>query len=160
MNNRLRILKEYLYYKHLDFKNRNALSRYQEKKIQKQLNFLAKHSSFYKNYQGKPLSEYPLMDKANMMKHFNHLNTVSVDREEALSFAIEAERTREFTPKLGSITVGLSSGTSDMRGVFLISDQEQSQWVGYILAKVLYGSILDSYKVAFLCGLTAIYIRQ
>lgn len=149
MGNKLKILKEYLHYKHLDFKDRDTLSHYQEKQIQKQLNFLTKHSSFYKSYQGKPLSEYPMMDKASMMEHFNELNTVSIDRDEALSFAIESERTREFAPKLGSITVGLSSGTSDMRGAFLISEQEQSQWAGYILSKVLYGSILNSYKVAF-----------
>lgn len=149
MSNKFSVLKEYLYYKHLDFKDRETLSRYQQKKIGKQLDFLTTHSSFYKDYQGKPLKEYPIMDKASMMAHFNELNTVSIDRDEALSFAIKAEKNREFKPKLGNITVGLSSGTSDTRGAFLVSEKEQNQWAGYILSKVLYGSILDSYKIAF-----------
>ena len=42
-------------------------------------------------------------------------------KKEAEDFAIMAEKTRIFSPKLKGITVGLSSGTSGKRGIFLVS---------------------------------------
>lgn len=61
-----------------------------------------------------------------MMEHFSELNMMGISREEAEKFAVQAERDRDFTPKLKGVTVGLSSGTSGKRGIFLISDQEKS----------------------------------
>lgn len=84
-----------------------------------------------------------------MMENFNKINTVGIDREEALEFAIGSERTREFSPKLHNITVGLSSGTSHSRGIFLVANAEKDQWAGYILAKVLPKGILGKCKIAF-----------
>lgn len=149
MNAKLEVAKNYLRFKHQRFKSREELEQYQERKIKKQINFVVKHSSFYREYKEKKLSEYPIMDKKTMMEHFNSLNTVGIDKDKALSFAIDSEKTRNFTPTLQNITVGLSSGTSDTRGVFLVSDREKNQWAGYILSKVLYGSLLGSYKIAF-----------
>lgn len=146
---KLTILKNYLNYKNKKFKNRDALEAYQKKHIKKQLDYVASKSPFYKGYTGKPLSDYPIMDKKIMMENFNELNTVGIDKEEALAFAIDAEKTRSFSPTLKNITVGLSSGTSDTRGVFLVADKEKDIWAGYILSKVLYGSILDNVKIAF-----------
>ncbi|MFR2693157.1 MAG: hypothetical protein ACLTBV_21985 [Enterocloster bolteae] len=59
-----------------------------------------------------------------MMEHFDELNTVGIGREEALEFAVLAERQRNFSPKQG-LTVGLSSGTSGKQGIFLVSDDEK-----------------------------------
>lgn len=149
MKDKLAIVRYYLHYKNQRFRSREALETYQNRKIAEQLDFVTRHSEFYRDYEGKSLQEFPVMDKKQMMEHFNALNTVGIDREEALSFAIDSEKTRSFQPKLQNITVGLSSGTSDTRGAFLISDEEKRQWAGYILSKVLYGSILGKYKVAF-----------
>ena len=149
MSNKIDILRTYLKYKNMRFKDRAALEKYQEKKISKQLDFVTSHSRLYEKYKGKPLSDYPLMDKKQMMEHFDELNTVGTNRDEAMKLAIDSERSRDFFEKLNHITVGLSSGTSDTRGIFLVSDKEKDTWAGYILSKVLYGSILGKYEVAF-----------
>ena len=46
-------------------------------------------------------------------------------------------------------TVGLSSGTSGQRGVFLASRRERLAWAGIILAKALPQSIFKKQKIAF-----------
>ncbi len=149
MSNKINILMTYLKYKNKHFKSRAELEQYQQKQIEKQLKFVTAHSKMYESYKGKPLSEYPLMDKKQMMANFDELNTVGTNRDEAMKLAIDSERSRDFSEKLNHITVGLSSGTSDTRGIFLVSDKEKDMWAGYILSKVLYGSILGKYEVAF-----------
>lgn len=149
MGNKLRILGHYLVYKNRKFRTREQVEQYQQKKLKKQLEFVTTHSVFYQDYAGKALEEYPLMDKKNMMENFNQLNTVGIDRDEALKFAIEGERTREFDERLHGVTIGLSSGTSHSRGIFLVADKEQDQWAGYVLAKFLPRSILSPCKIAF-----------
>lgn len=148
MSDQLSVLKYYLYYKYRKpFSNRRQLEQWQQKKMKRHLEYVAAHSPLY---QGKSrLTEYPVIDKTFMMEHFNALNTASIDRDEALEFAVGAERERDFAPKLKGTTVGLSSGTSGKRGIFLVSDQEKNRWAGYILARFLPGSILDTYAIAF-----------
>jgi putative adenylate-forming enzyme len=133
--------------------DRAALERWQERQIQKRLRFVQKHSPFYRElWGGRPLTEwkqFPVIDKAVMMEHFDRLNTAGIRKEEAMNLALEAERTRNFTPQLGGITVGLSSGTSGSRGLFLVSPDEQAAWAGMMLAKVLPGPLWQREKIAF-----------
>ena len=84
-----------------------------------------------------------------MMEHFNALNCVGIDRDEALSLAIDSEKQREFSGKLGGISVGLSSGTSGARGLFLVSDRERALWAGTVLAKFLPKGRLFGHRIAF-----------
>lgn len=148
MTDQLKVLKYYLYYKYRrPFSDRQALEQWQRKKLKKHLEYVAEHSGLYKGM--KDLADYPVIDKTYMMEHFDDLNTVGLRRDDAEAFAIRAERERDFSPKLDGVTVGLSSGTSGRRGIFLVSDGEKNRWAGYILAKFLPGSILDSYDIAF-----------
>ena len=149
MIDKIRIVKNYIYYRMKKYKNREELEKYQKKKINKQLKFVTQNSKFYSTYKGKELKKFPIVNKKIMMENFNSLNTVNIDRDEALNFAIECEKTREFTPKLKNVTIGLSSGTSNTRGVFLVADEEKSQWAGYIISKILEDNIFKSTKVAF-----------
>ena len=55
------------------------------------------------------------------MADFRAYNTVGISYDDAMAVAMEAERSRDFTPTLGDVTVGLSSGTSGRRGLFLSS---------------------------------------
>lgn len=148
MADQFSVLKYYLYYKYRrPFSDRSSLERWQEQKIRKHLKYIAGHSAVYRGVE--QLSSCPVTDKTFMMEHFDGLNTVGIGREEALDFAVRAEREREFTPKLKGVTVGLSSGTSGNRGIFLVSDDEKNRWAGYVLAKFLPGSILGKYSIAF-----------
>jgi putative adenylate-forming enzyme len=137
-------------YKWLD---RAAFEQWQEKRIIQHLAFVRKQSPFYRKlWSDRPLPEwrhFPLLDKNIMMTSFDQLNTAGIGKVEALAVAIHAENTRDFAPKIGNIIVGLSSGTSGNRGLFLISPQEQAQWAGTIMAKVLPGSLLQSEQIAF-----------
>ena len=67
-----------------------------------------------------------------MMTHFNELNTLGVDRDQALEMAIRGEQTRDFTEMNGEVAVGLSSGTSGHRGVFVTTEKERSMWAAAI----------------------------
>jgi len=83
------------------------------------------------------------------MTHFNELNTQGVDRDEALSLAIESEKTRDFTELKGEVAVGLSSGTSGHRGLFITTEKERSMWAAAILAKMLPKGQLFGHRIAF-----------
>ncbi len=148
MLEQIKVLKYYLYYKYfLRMGSRRRLKKWQERKIQRHLVFVGKKSKIYRGK--KDLKEYPIVNKQFMMTNFDRLNTVGIRKKEAEAFAVRAERDRNFVPKLRKITVGLSSGTSGKRGIFLVSDKERVRWAGYILARFLPGSILGKYSIAF-----------
>lgn len=58
------------------------------------------------------------MDKATLMGDFAAYNTRDLSLEQVLPLAVQAEQSRDFSPTLGDITVGLSSGTSGAQGCF------------------------------------------
>ncbi|MFD2329015.1 F390 synthetase-related protein [Cohnella sp. GCM10020058] len=92
---------------------------------------------------------FPEIDKSAMMAGFDRLNTVGIAKSEAFAVAEAAERSRDFSPALRGITVGLSSGTSGNRGLFLVSPEEQAAWAGTVLGKLLPVSPLSRFKIAF-----------
>jgi putative adenylate-forming enzyme len=130
-------------------KTREKIDSYQEKKINKQLKYMRKHSDYIRELGEKPLEELPLMDKQVMMTHFDRLNTVGVEKEKAFELALRSEEEREFNEQYGDISVGLSSGTSGHRGLFLTSEREQGVWAGTILAKLLPKKQMLGHKISF-----------
>ncbi|MBP3041587.1 adenylate cyclase [Bacillaceae bacterium Marseille-Q3522] len=156
--NKTTILKQYLLTKFFrKFHTREEVLNYQNKKIKQHLQFVINHSpfykSFYKDYQREVNDNkwhmLPKIDKTMMMNNFDRFNTVGIKKDEAFNIAIEAEKTRNFSPKIGNISIGLSSGTSGNRGIFLVSDKEAALWAGTVLAKLLPGSLLAKHKIAF-----------
>jgi putative adenylate-forming enzyme len=89
--------------------------------------------------QGSPvrLGDLPIADKQTLLTHFDALNTREIRFDDAMRLALAAERSRDFSPELGDITVGMSSGTSGQRGLFLVSRRERLLWAGTILARAL-----------------------
>ena len=134
------------------FRTRKALRNYQKQRVLRQLAYFKEHSPYFKGLSVHSFEDFrklPLMNKAFMMEHFNALNSVGIDRDEALSLAIDGEKQREFSEKLGGISVGLSSGTSGARGLFLVSDRERALWAGTVLAKFLPKGKLFGHRIAF-----------
>jgi putative adenylate-forming enzyme len=133
--------------------DRAAFERWQERQVLRQLRFVKERSAFYRElWEERPLEQwrqFPTIDKAAMMAHFDRLNTADIRKEAAMEVALEAESTRDFRPRIGNVTVGLSSGTSGNRGLFLVSDREQAAWAGTMLAKVLPGPLRRAEKIAF-----------
>ena len=91
---------------------------------------------------------FPTVDKRTMMEHFGRFNTIGVTRDEAMAVALDAERRRDFTAVVRGCTVGLSSGTSGHRGLFLVSPDEQTRWAGTILARAI-PDLRPGHRVAF-----------
>ena len=148
MSDKLEVLKYYLYYKYRrPFVSRKQLENWQNRRLSDHIAYVSGHSAIYRGKER--MEEFPVIDKTFMMEHFNELNTVGIDRDQAMEFAVWAERERNFTPKLKGTTVGLSSGTSGRRGIFLVSDDEKNRWAGYILARFLPGGIFKTYSIAF-----------
>ena len=111
---------------------------------------ILKKSKFYQELanQNKPLKDYPIVNKAVFMELFDDINTCDIKLDDAYKIALEAETSRDFSPNINEITIGLSTGTSGNRGVFLASENERAKWVGAILDRVI-GFSLKKRSVAF-----------
>lgn len=121
---------------------RSVLLRRQAVRLDDFLREVVPRAPFYRGYAAR-LDALPVVDKATTLAHFGGVNTVGVSLEQALDVALAAERSRDFAPTLpGGITVGLSSGTSGTRGVFLVSAAERARWAGVLLARLLSRSSL------------------
>ena len=130
-----------------------SVERYQEQHAQKMVAYAARHSPFYRaHWEGYDLRDWralPAVDKQLMMAHFDTFNTRGIQRDTAMEVALQAERSRDFRPVLHGLTVGLSSGTSGHRGLFLVSPWEQAAWAGTILARTLHHLPRRRLRVAF-----------
>jgi putative adenylate-forming enzyme len=132
------------------FKTRVQLLAYQQAKLQKHFTWLKQHSPFYKSLQDVDFQQLTLMNKAAMMEYFDLLNTQQISLEQAMRIAVAAETTRDFQETLGhGITVGLSSGTSGNKGIFLATENERAQWVAEVLRRVLPIKIGQQQRIAF-----------
>lgn len=128
--------------KHLD----NVMCR----RLRRFENFLLRESPFYSALLQKfhHVLSLPVINKADYLANFNTINTVGVNYDIAMQVALRAEVSRDFTPMLGDISVGLSSGTSGNRGLFLTSSKERARWVAAIIHRVI-GWSWRPRKVAF-----------
>ncbi|PIT13479.1 CoF synthetase [Snodgrassella alvi] len=132
----------------LHFTNRQQLEHYQQRQLQRFCRQVLAKSPYFKPVSALPLTEWPLMDKAVMMDNFNRMNTAGLNVDELLACAQRSETERDFTPKVGRYSVGLSTGTSGRRGVFVVSEREQQHWAGMMLAKMLPESIFAGERIA------------
>lgn len=121
----------------LNFRERGQLENWQHAQLRRFLREVLPLAPRYQGVRTTTLADVPCMDKASMMADFAGGNTRGISLDQALSLALAAEQSRDFSAKLGDLTVGLSSGTSGNRGVFLVSDAERVRWAGILLARVM-----------------------
>lgn len=132
------------------FKNREELANFQNGKLKKHVLWVKENSQFYKNLNEHEIKDFPLMNKEQMMLHFDELNTEGVKKVDAFRIANQAEETRDFTETLKKgLTVGLSSGTSGNKGIFLATQSERAQWVAEVLRRVLPIKLFQKQHIAF-----------
>lgn len=133
--------------------HRLDLLKWQDQQVQDFVDRIRAKSPFYQQHWAGMPSEswqtFPCIDKAVWMTNFDTINTVGLCKEEALEFATAAETHRQFKATLKGVTVGLSSGTSGQRGLFLASPTERHRWAGEILAHVLPKGLLHPERIAF-----------
>ncbi|WP_103104517.1 F390 synthetase-related protein [Brevibacillus reuszeri] len=149
------LLRQYIRTKWLArrFSTREQLESWQSAQVQAMLRRILPDSPFYRERLGDlDTADWRSMepiDKKLMMAHFDELNTRGIKKEDAFRVALKAEVTRDFAPQLEGVTVGLSSGTSGNRGLFLVGREEQAKWAGTILAKALPGPLWSEHRIAF-----------
>lgn len=135
------------------WKDRAELAEWQERRIRRHVEEVRKNSRFYRElWSGIPDAQwrrFPIIEKSLMMGNFDDLNTAGITKEQAFAEAYEAENSRNFKPTLQGVTVGLSSGTSGSRGIFLVGEREQAAWTGTVLAKLLPGGLWKRARIAF-----------
>jgi putative adenylate-forming enzyme len=134
------------------FRSEEKLRVYQNKQLKNfQENVLSK-SNYYKKYNQLDTikwSEIPIISKPEFMSNFDAINTCGIKLNEALELAIQSENTRDFKSEINGITVGLSTGTSGKRGVFLVSETERAKWVALVMQRVIRVKLFKRQKVAF-----------
>nr|CAA9237071.1 Adenylate-forming enzyme [uncultured Armatimonadetes bacterium] len=130
-----------------------SLRRYQERRARRIVAFADARAPFYhEHWRGRDLRDWralPTVDKRQMMAHFDTFNTRGIACEAAMAAALRAEQSRDFAPTIEGLTVGLSSGTSGHRGLFLVGPEEQDAWAGTVLARTLHRLPRRGYRVAF-----------
>jgi putative adenylate-forming enzyme len=94
------------------------------------------------------LNNFPIIEKNTFMSHFDKINTLSLKLDQCMEIAIKSEDTRDFSPMINNVAIGLSTGTSGNRGLFLVSARERAIWVAGILDRVI-GLSFKKRKVAF-----------
>lgn len=119
------------------FTTREQLLTWQARQLQRFLTKTLPRAPFYRGCAGAPLAQLPIVNKAVLMAEFSRMNTRGISLDAALEVAWRAEQSRDFAPLLDDLAVGLSSGTSGQRGVFLVSPAERAQWAGLMFAKAL-----------------------
>ncbi len=128
------------------------LERWQQRRALTLVQYVRNHSAFYRElWNEKSDSEwrdFPTVDKAQMMASFDTFTTIGVSRDVVMQTALHAEAHRDFSAVVRGCTVGLSSGTSGHRGVFLVSEEEQTRWAGTILARAI-PDLRPGHRVAF-----------
>ena len=109
----------------------------QEKKFRKLQSRVFAKSDFYNRYAASNLTDIPVVTKKEYIENFNKINTAGLDKNTAFDIAIAADQSRNHTQEYKGYSVGLSSGTSGNRGIYILSENERSQWAGYIIGKML-----------------------
>ena len=107
-------------------------------------------SEFYKSFNvfKHKFSDLPIMNKEIFMKNFDSINTAGISYNQANILAENAEKSRNFNAMIEDISVGLSTGTSGNRGIFLLNSFERAKWVAHILDRVIV-NFNKKHKVAF-----------
>lgn len=144
----LPVLWHYWRSKGLFFADRAQLEKYQSLRFEKFKRRVLSKSPYFQQFLTQPFETWPIMNKNIMMEHFNYMNTQGLDKAELLECALRSESSRDFSPRFGKFSVGLSSGTSGKRGLFVVQPKEQAIWAGGMLSKMLPKGLFAGEKVA------------
>lgn len=132
----------------------DALVRFQDRRARAAVEFARRHSPFFRSHYGErdacEWRDFPTVDKAAMMANFDAYTTRGVSLAEVMPLALEGELEGGGPPTWRRLTIGLSSGTSGHRGIFVADERERMTWAGTILARMLPAWPPRGYRVALL----------
>lgn len=135
------------------FRSRNELDAWHDARVIEHLAWVREKSPHYRrlfdSVDVRAWRTFPTSDKRVMVEDFDDANTAGLKREDLLPIASSAERSRDFSGKVRGHSVGLSSGTSGRRSLFVSSGRENDRWAGAVLARVLRQPISSCRRIAF-----------
>jgi putative adenylate-forming enzyme len=129
------------------FRDRESLRKWQDQMTDQHWQWVKAHSPYLKSL-ATDWRDLPIQNKQSWMQNFSGWNTAGIKLEIAASVAEAAERSRDFSSEIDGYTVGLSSGTSGSRGVFLASNAERRMWAGTLLARILPTTLWHRHRAA------------
>lgn len=118
------------------FKSSNNLLAHQQKQLKKYFEKLKVLGKF-NNLTFDEFKLLPQINKKKFIENFKEYNLESLTYDECVNFAKKQEKERNFNQMLRGASVGLSSGTSGISGVFVTTKKEQIKWAAIILGKML-----------------------
>ena len=106
---------------------RENIHQYQWRAVEALLAVVRQKSPFYRDLyrdcEVRSLAEFaklPTIHKAAMMENFDRLNTAGLKKDELVTYAVAKERARDYLGYYaGEYVVGLSSGTSGAKGIYV-----------------------------------------
>ncbi|MEG3086982.1 F390 synthetase-related protein [Sphingomonas sp. PB4P5] len=120
----------------------NAVRRYQQRQLARLIRDAARDLPFYRAYTGVPFDAWPVLDKAAQLADFAALNQAGLTADAVRAALIRGEE------RIGGHLIGMSTGTSGNRGVYVITEAERFVWLGTILAKTLPDALWRRHRVA------------
>ncbi len=117
--------------RHLYHYSPEAVREYQEKKVMELMKFSINHSKYYRDsltdFDWDDFSSFyqmPIINKQIMMDNFDDINTCGLELEDVKAYAVEKELNKDY---LGyykdQYVIGLSSGTSGNKGIYITSKE-------------------------------------
>ena len=150
---KLRLLRLVLVYlwvrKFRKFRNPARLLKWQRRRTERLLRTLTIISPFFRRFSDVSFECLPIINRATYATNFDELNTRGLRQVDVLSRCRDAEVRGVRAGEMAGCTVGLSSGTSEGRGVFLVTPAEREFHSAHFLAKLLRGSLLSSQRIAY-----------
>lgn len=120
----------------------DRLRRHQRRRLNSLVRFVAGASPYYAQRLTAPqrgadidLAAIPRMTKAEMMSHFDEINTAHLRGEDLVGFRMQQERSGRNDLYAGHFAVGLSSGTSGNKVLTVLSPQERLRYSALLWAR-------------------------
>lgn len=123
-------------------RTRADVAAWQERRLRYFLARVAPRAAAFAGFAGRPLADWPTMDKTVLMADFAGYNRLGLTTQSAWS-AFETA-----TPPRPGYAVGASTGTSGNRGLYVVSSRERYAWLGVMLAKALPDVLAVRHRVA------------
>ena len=140
----LRIVTDYIRLnRHFYHDSPRQIAAYQEKRLLSLTALVREKSPFYRSrYAGRRIAgladfqALPTIDKSAMMAHFDEINTAGLQLAEVMPYAVARELAHDYLGYYqGRYVVGLSSGTSGNKGIYVTARRMTRRLPGLFLAR-------------------------
>ena len=135
------------------FWSEKSIRKYQEKRSKEIVRYAIQNARFFKEYYNHydidKFSTLPIINKKIMMDNLNEYNTLKLNKDKLIDFALNVEKNRNFSMRFNGINIGMSSGTSGNKGIVITTKKEEN-YIKAMYASRLIFSEGEKLNVAFI----------